>query len=47
MGQGTADSPVPLPKAGGRLDKAAVRDIRELALSYFGFREIALLLARL
>jgi hypothetical protein len=47
MGQGTADSAVSLPKAGGRLDVATMHDIRELTLSHFGFREIAFLLARL
>jgi hypothetical protein len=48
MGQGTADSAVSLPKAGGRLDVATImRDIRELTLSHFGFREIAFLLVRL
>jgi hypothetical protein len=47
MGQVTADSAVSLPTAGGRLDVATMRDIRELTLSHFGFREVAFLLARL
>jgi hypothetical protein len=47
MGQVTADSAIPLSKAGCRLYVPAVRDVRELALSHFGFREIAFRRARL
>ena len=41
MGESTAGSAISPSKAGCRLYVPAVRDVRELALSHFGLREIA------